>query len=80
MKRDICLTEQDLCDHEFEYLCGPVKKTKEGYYKDEKDYEEGMYFTMYACIKCSKLVSVDFSKDDITPMIEFEEKNRIRRR
>ena len=70
------LENQKKCNHEFQLLAS-AKKTIEGYYKDPRDYKKGERFNMYMCRKCSVISSVHYNENDITPVLEFEEKHTI---
>ncbi|MGM9878593.1 MAG: hypothetical protein ACI31R_00985 [Bacilli bacterium] len=54
-----------------------TEKTLEGFYKNEEDYQEGEMFNLYYCIKCSRIVSVDFNINDNSPVKEFEKEFKV---
>lgn len=67
---------QDNCNHEFELLRSN-EKSLDGFYKNKDDYEPGELYNTYICQKCSKIITIDYTKDNISPVIEFENENKI---
>ena len=80
MEKAKYFTEQDVCSHEFIELCEETPKTYDGYYLDVRKYKYGEMYKLYICKKCSKIECVDFNIRDRSPVIEFEKKNKVRKR
>ena len=80
MENGKCFTKQDVCSHEFIELCDDTPKTYDGYYLDVRKYKYGEMYKLYICKKCSKIVCVDFNIKDRSPVVEFERKNKVRKR
>ena len=74
--RNLGIDRQDNCDHEFKLLTSN-EKTLDGYYKEKSDYKPGEFYNIYICNKCSRIVTVDYTKNDIGPVIDFESEYKV---
>ncbi len=68
---------QDNCEHEFISLGKAQEKTLLGYYKYEEDYKPGEMYKQYFCIKCSRIVFIDYNIEDDSPVTEFEKEYKV---
>lgn len=62
---------QDNCSHEFEIFVEGNEKTCDGFYKENSDYKPGQLYNMYICKKCSRIVTVSYTKENDNPVLEF---------
>lgn len=76
--RKLGIDKQDNCNHEFKLLTRN-EKTLDGFYKEASDYKPGEFYNIYICNKCSRIVTVDYTKDDISPVIEFESEYKVKK-
>lgn len=74
--RKLGIDSQDNCKHEFKLLASN-EKTMDGFYKEVSDYKPNEFYNVYICNKCSRIVTVDYTKNDISPVIDFESEYKI---